>query len=662
MTGKIFTRPGLRAFGVGLAMLITFLTAAESLPPVWDEGDSFARADSVLYWAKRVVPNQDGASVTPWSEKTLQKFFPNTVSREGHPAGYVIVIAAGKAFCDSVGLTKKTADKAADKTAGKRSDKAAKTEEGAKFGGIVSEKAAYRFGPILLWSVALAAAFYRLEKTFSLAAALFGAASILILPRVFVHSQIAFGDSILMSGWLLVWAFFDPALRKNRTALFWGFCLGLVMSAKFTGALAAIPFAIFAAGLLGKDSSAKRGGIRIFLIGFPTAVLTFYLLNPPIWHSPLSGIVTYIHLNTHRSSFNIAIRFLGEIYQLDRSLPWWNPLFWTAVTVPVGLLFSGVAVILFSLRSLLRRQASRGTETARSLKAANNGVPDAGAKNGPGAESFFDRRRAPLLLLILNWMTLIVVRMFPGLPVHDGVRLFIASFPFFGILAGIGLALLWEGRNVWFRLTAVLILTGSATSLAYYFPQGLSYYNLLIGGLPGAARAGMEAAYYWDGLDQDVVDFLAQNGRGTGKNDGQVRENRSPLLFSAASYQTLSRWRRWEEIAPEIETITRLAGKKDAGSVLTKTPFRFYLLQNRSGGLTPPDRWLLANRTPIWVKTAGRWNQSNAPSSGDSPEGVGAPAGWNPWDLSATPIVAVYAYSDFLTACRFSNKNRNSSH
>ena len=39
-------------------------------------------------------------------------------------------------------------------------------------------------------------------------------------------------------------------------------------------------------------------------------------------------------------------------------------------------------------------------------------------------------------------------------------------------------------------------------------PVPLSYYSPLVGGLPGAARMGMEPTYYWDALQPEVLEWL----------------------------------------------------------------------------------------------------------------------------------------------------------
>ena len=63
------------------------------------------------------------------------------------------------------------------------------------------------------------------------------------------------------------------------------------------------------------------------------------LLNPPLWHQPLAGFDDFLDLNAHRAAhaeLNVATCFFGRLYDARHPLPWYNTLFWTGVTVPVG--------------------------------------------------------------------------------------------------------------------------------------------------------------------------------------------------------------------------------------------------------------------------------------------------------------------------------------
>ena len=97
----------------------------------------------------------------------------------------------------------------------------------------------------------------------------------------------------------------------------------------------------------------------------------------------------------------------------------------------------------------------------------------------------------------------------PSSPNHDGVRLFLPVFPFVAILAGLALGRFEDVLRLRFEpRSAVLgILLVGAGYLApawwqtrHAVPYYLSWYNELIGGLPGAEAAGMEVSYWYDAV------------------------------------------------------------------------------------------------------------------------------------------------------------------
>ena len=165
-------------------------------------------------------------------------------------------------------------------------------------------------------------------------------AALVCQPRLWAHAHFASLDGPLTSCWLLAWAAFEPRRPTVLRAVLWGIALGMAMSCKATGWLAPLPFLVWTA--IYRD----RGGLRMLLAGLPTALLTFFMLNPPLWTAPAAGWATFFRLNLHRAAnpdLNISTQFLGNFYNLDVSLPWYNTLFWTAVAVPVGILLLALA-------------------------------------------------------------------------------------------------------------------------------------------------------------------------------------------------------------------------------------------------------------------------------------------------------------------------------
>ena len=103
--------------------------------------------------------------------------------------------------------------------------------------------------------------------------------------------------------------------------------------------------------------------------------------------------------------------------------------------------------------------------------------------------------------------------MLPITPNHDGVRQFLWAFPFLAALAARGLTAFagWARPRVGaaaLPAVAALALLPQATSLVRSHPYGLSYYNVGIGGLSGAADAGMEPTYWMEAFTPAVLEDL----------------------------------------------------------------------------------------------------------------------------------------------------------
>ncbi len=172
------------AAGVALGVALLLLTTSPGLPIVWDEGDSLDRAQCVLAWASGQASGLD-------PQRHLAGW-PFTTVGEGHPALLGSLMALGSTAADP--LT----------------------------GGWISPLTAARCGPIALFSLAVAAAFYRLWRDTTLSSALTAVLAMITMPRLFAHAHFALFDSAVTSGWLLAWALFRPATERLRWAPLWG--------------------------------------------------------------------------------------------------------------------------------------------------------------------------------------------------------------------------------------------------------------------------------------------------------------------------------------------------------------------------------------------------------------------------------------------------------
>ncbi len=434
--------------------------------------------------------------------------WPYTVQREGHPPLAGLLVAAGERVAPAW----------------------------------LDPLTRFRLGPILLFSFAAGVLFYRLKRDYDLWIVGFVAIAVLLtMPRMFAHAHFATLDGPVTACWLLAWAAFAPARRGWLWTPLFGVALGLTLAAKFTGWLAPLPFIAWT--LLYRD----RGGLRALAVGVPVAIAVFIALNPPLWSEPVSGLRTFFDLNLNRAAnpgLNITTQFFGRLYNLDHPLPFYNTLVWTFIAIsPMSLMLGCVGIV-----ATVRRW-----------------------------------RTDPIsMLIVLQWGTLIVVRALPWAPPHDGIRLFLPSFAFFAAMAGVGAGralyretLFSEDKIVaqgWARVAITIALVASTVDAMSYFPQGLSYYNRLIGGLQGAYAVGMEPTYYWDSLDRETLTWL----------DEHTAENEK-VAFGSAPPRNLELLKRWGQLE-------RLPS--DPGT------FRWYVIQRRPSAWQPADRWLIENGKP----------------------------------------------------------------
>jgi hypothetical protein len=211
-------------------------------------------------------------------------------------------------------------------------------------------------------------------------------------------------------------------------------------------------------------------------------------LWPWLWTQTLPRLADYLrfYADHHPSLFY----YRGTIYDVPFA-PWHAPFLMTAITTPVPIL----ALAFFGAAAATMRGRPAGPEPADD-----------------------DEARSLDGLVILNAAFTIGVVALPNVPKYGGVKLFLPFFPFLAILAAVGLdaiaravagaANLRPGgwRAVWaIGLLAVLVPAG--WRMARHHPYHLSYYNALVGGLPGALRHGFEIQYY-DLWYMDLARFL----------------------------------------------------------------------------------------------------------------------------------------------------------
>lgn len=459
---------------VAAGALTVLLSTVDDFGMAWDEGFTVEREERLREWfgrvgggdsASRAWPpalsklerradylRRAGASAaSPWSRESLRFYWP--FAREepnGHPPFYALLGLAGWVASHRV----------------------------------LPPPGPYRVGPIVLFGLTVGVVHLVMARRAGRSAGLLAALGLLTMPRVFAHAHLASYDVPVLCLWFLATAAFLEAVEapagsgSGSCRPRWGWVMALGMAwgcaaaTKFTGWL--LPAPLIAWTVFYRD---RRAGLAL-LVGGLVAALVVWALIPTWWADPIGGLRVFLRSNLTRGKLlPIPTVFLGRLYLF--SLPWYNTVVLTAVVVPPAML---VLALIGAGRLALGR--------------------------------FRDRAGT---LWLGSWVFFLVLRALPNAPGHDGARQFLASFVFLACVAGTGLEGLgaWLSRGVSRRAArgatgAVLAaaVAAGAWSTWRYHPLQLSYYNVLIGGLSGAARAGLEPTYYWDAVTPEVRAWL----------------------------------------------------------------------------------------------------------------------------------------------------------
>jgi 4-amino-4-deoxy-L-arabinose transferase-like glycosyltransferase len=313
--------------------------------------------------------------------------------------------------------------------------------------GLVAHVAGRRWGP----AAGVAAAF-----------------ALVAMPRVFAHAHLAALDTFLSAFWTLALLAGERAVRARRlfvamagAGAVWALALLIKIHAWFL-----LPI-LGAWSLLRLPPRRALAGIAVWAV---VGVSLFWLGWPWLWYDPVARLQAYWGTGVARAT--IFAEYFGEVFA-DADVPWHYPWFYFAVTVPIGLQALGAL-------GLVR-----------------------GWKN---------RRADPFPLLLAGTIVVFLALFSTRLPVYDGERLFLHVFPAWSLLIGLGFAWLWNHPRAGLRARVVLagLLLVQGYGLVALHPFGLSYYNAIVGGLPGAERLGLELTYWNDAVDQVLLDRLSR--------------------------------------------------------------------------------------------------------------------------------------------------------
>ena len=405
-------------------------------------------------------------------------------------------------------------------------------------------------------------------------AALAGAVSLSLMPRVFGHAHLFSLDISIMAWWF--WAAVAGFMVFHGWFKPWVF--GVAYAVAFTTKLQAVflPFPLLVWVLIQliycrQDRSRYRR--RLLWAILWAAILTPILyigLQPWLWHDPGTRIVErFSHYAAKTSTHPIRLYYLGKTF--TNNTPWHYPFVMFAFTVPVWILVL-IGNGIFGFHAT-QKNASKESQF--------------GGWNEYGGVYPFS------LLLFLTPMCLLLLPKAQG---YDGCRLFLACFPFAAVLAGLGydsgtlflrrwLAVArgdqpihWQIVPFLFHLTVwTLLLLPSLVSYWEIRPYYLAYYNEIAGGIAGARDKGMETTYWCDALTRDFLRIINQT----------VPPGKKLKPLSMA-YEVIDYYKERGWLRPDIQHVA-------------DPPYDFHLLQFRQGMFTEAEWYLDKRRKPLAV-------------------------------------------------------------
>ena len=328
-----------------------------------------------------------------------------------------------------------------------------------------------RMAPALAFAALICLVTHTAGSRWGRAAGLSAGFALLAMPRVFAHAHLAALDTFLSLFWTLALVAGDRALRSERpnsaiagAGLLWGLALLTKIHAWF---LLPILLAWSFVRL------PPRRAISAMLIWAIVGIGVFWLGWPWLWYDSWGRLQAYLGTGIARST--IKVQYFGQVFA-DRDVPWHYPWIYFAVTIPIGCLVLGAI-------GMIRGWRDRGTD--------------------------------PFPLLLVGTIVVFLGIFSTRVPVYDGERLFLHVFPASAMLMGFGFGWLWEKRltTAAGRAALAVLLLAQTQGVVSLHPFGLSYYNGLIGGLPGAERLGLELTYWNDPVDRELLDRLAAEAK-----------------------------------------------------------------------------------------------------------------------------------------------------
>jgi hypothetical protein len=440
----------------------------------------FDKGDRVpLMGPDNVVPGQDRKSLLGWLEIIERP--------SGHAIGKIV---DGSDTDEIVGLCK---------TPSNRRDAAHLSQCKARTNGalqVLSESDSFRLPGALAGALLLFLLFLFAVEFGSTAIALITVALVAFIPRFFFHAHLTcFDMPVTVLAFAVIYGFFK-SLQSPRWAWVTGFLFGLALLTKLNSFF--VPVTLVLWWVIAGIRFFRLQGRRLHLPPLPLGFLAMPLIGVPmlfifwpwLWYNSIQSFGEY--LGFHLSHVHYFQVFFGSALE-EPPFPISYPFLMTLVTVPVvTICLFAVGFWMTGLRPLIK--AVRGW---RSWFGQTEPL------DGPFGRKMF---------IYVNMAFPIVLIALPSTPIFGGVKHWLLTMPFFCLVAAHALVALfrmaWSGlvalgvpdrlpvRWVAGTSVAMLLLAPGAVATVAHAEFGTGYYNELIGGVRGAAAAGMQRQFW----------------------------------------------------------------------------------------------------------------------------------------------------------------------
>jgi 4-amino-4-deoxy-L-arabinose transferase-like glycosyltransferase len=283
-----------------------------------------------------------------------------------------------------------------------------------------------------------------------------------LLPHVLFLTPLVTQDYAIASLWFVAVIFAMKGMTGFRWLTLSGICIGCTLLTKLHGFLLFIPvigyWAFFYRKILVNTRSVlkKIPAIKKICYVIGIAFVVYFVAWPWLWTSPLSHLGDYFRVQFEHKS--IPVYVFGQIFT---RAPWWYAPVMFLSTTPA------LTLILFAVGAIYSFRKGKSWDRVMLINALY-----------------------PLAFFSLPWVYS-----------YDGIRIFLASFPFVCLVAGRGIIVLIRSlpSRLRFLGTGFVILAWIVTvyvSVIRIHPYESSYYNEFVGGISGAHKMGFETEFW----------------------------------------------------------------------------------------------------------------------------------------------------------------------